>query len=78
MTKLDWQGGPMGPFGEALKSKWSWGSVQKCRLKPKAVAGSGERLGDNDHVRFTPNSGHVRCNYECPLWAKSGPIFDVL
>src|SRR5262245_5803702 len=24
------------------------------------------------HVRFTPNSGHVRCNYGCPLWAKSG------
>ena len=24
------------------------------------------------HVRFTPESGHVRRNYECPLWAKSG------
>jgi len=23
-------------------------------------------------VRFTPESGHVRCNLECPLWAKSG------
>jgi hypothetical protein len=23
------------------------------------------------HVRFTPKSGHVRCNYRCPLWAKS-------
>ena len=24
------------------------------------------------HVRFTPESGHVRCSYRCPLWAKSG------
>jgi len=24
------------------------------------------------HVRFTPESGHVRCNYGCPLWANSG------
>jgi len=24
------------------------------------------------HVCFTPESGHVRCNWECPLWAKSG------
>jgi hypothetical protein len=23
------------------------------------------------HVRFTPESGHVRCKGECPLWAKS-------
>src|SRR5262249_7142966 len=24
------------------------------------------------HVRFTPESGHVRCTRLCPLWAKSG------
>jgi polar amino acid transport system substrate-binding protein len=24
------------------------------------------------HVRFTPESGHVRCNGSCLLWAKSG------
>ena len=24
------------------------------------------------HVRFTPNSGHVRCNSGCPLRANSG------
>jgi hypothetical protein len=23
-------------------------------------------------VRFTPGSGHVRCNLACPLWARSG------
>jgi len=23
-------------------------------------------------VRFTPESGHVRCNLGCPLWANSG------
>jgi hypothetical protein len=26
------------------------------------------------HVRFTPNSGHVRCKEGCPLWAISGPL----
>jgi hypothetical protein len=25
------------------------------------------------HVRFTPESGHVRCNYGCPLWPDSEP-----
>src|SRR5262249_24151145 len=24
------------------------------------------------HVRFTPESGHVRCKLECPLWSNSG------
>src|SRR5262249_393053 len=24
------------------------------------------------YVRFTPKSGHVRCNSPCPLWANSG------
>src|SRR5262245_26120943 len=24
------------------------------------------------HVRFTPESGHVRCTSACPLWANSG------
>ena len=24
------------------------------------------------HVRFAPNSGHMRCNSVCPLCAKSG------
>jgi len=24
------------------------------------------------HVRFTPESGHVRCKTKCPLWANSG------
>jgi hypothetical protein len=27
-----------------------------------------------NNVHFTPESGHVRCNYRCPLWAKSGHI----
>ena len=26
----------------------------------------------NRHVRFTPESGHVQCNWICPLSAKSG------
>src|SRR5215813_575290 len=28
--------------------------------------------GAQGHVCFTPESGHVRRNYGCPLWAKSG------
>src|SRR6516225_4296364 len=32
------------------------------------------------HVCFTPESGHVRCNEGCPLWANSGhdELFDHL
>jgi hypothetical protein len=32
---------------------------------------SGEDGLPND-VRLTPESGHVQCNYGCPLWANSG------
>jgi hypothetical protein len=28
----------------------------------------------NCDVRFTPQSGHVRCNWGCPLWAIFGPM----
>src|SRR5262249_35025899 len=28
----------------------------------------------NRHVRFTPESGHLRCTSACPLWAKSGHV----
>jgi hypothetical protein len=30
------------------------------------------RHAANGHVRFAPGSGHVRCNEQCPLWARSG------
>ena len=30
------------------------------------------------HVRFTPESGHVRCNSLCPLWAKSGHPVSIM
>jgi Pyridoxamine 5'-phosphate oxidase len=26
----------------------------------------------SNHVRFTPESGHVQCGSACPLWANSG------
>jgi len=29
-------------------------------------------VASNFDVRFTPESGHVRCNYGCPVWANSG------
>jgi hypothetical protein len=31
-----------------------------------------DMYGAKGHVRFTPESGHVRCNQRCPLWTKSG------
>jgi hypothetical protein len=31
-----------------------------------------DMCGAKGHVRFTPESGHVRCNGPCLLWAKSG------
>src|SRR6476660_5224834 len=33
---------------------------------------SKSRHAANGHVRFTPESGHVRCNTECPLRANTG------
>ena len=33
---------------------------------------SADILRCGTHVRFTPESGHVRCKNECPLWARSG------
>jgi hypothetical protein len=33
--------------------------------------------GAQGHVCFTSKSGHVRCNYGCPLWANSGHLPDV-
>jgi hypothetical protein len=32
----------------------------------------------NRHVRFTPESGHVRCSEGCPLWANSGHVSDAI
>jgi uncharacterized protein (DUF1330 family) len=31
-----------------------------------------DRGGRSVNVRFAPKSGHVRCNYQCPLRANSG------
>jgi hypothetical protein len=31
-----------------------------------------KRIPANGHVRFTPESGHVRRKLSCPLWATSG------
>ena len=36
---------------------------------------SGEDGLPND-VRLTPESGHVQCNYGCPLWANSGHLLE--
>jgi len=46
-------------------------SAQRSTLKEGGYA-LRRRLAN---VRFTPKSGHVRCNHGCPLWAKSGHGF---
>ena len=38
-------------------------------LPPIATA---KAISAQGRVRFAPESGQVRCNYGCPLWAKSG------
>jgi hypothetical protein len=40
-------------------------------LRPIATA-KADMYPVNGHVRFTPESGHVRCKSLCPLWANSG------
>jgi hypothetical protein len=43
-------------------------------LAYKRFGSKADILRRESHVRFTPESGHVRCNYRCPLWARSGHV----
>ncbi len=43
----------------------------KCRDQAGVASDHGEPIAIG-HVRFTPESGHVRRNFACPLWANSG------
>src|SRR5262245_4002099 len=54
----------------ALVQKQTY-AVQKRMSALPPIATAKADIG-NRHVCFTPESGHVRCNYGCPLWAKSG------
>src|SRR5215467_13994263 len=42
-----------------------------CRVKMSAL-GQTQTIAAQRHVRFTPESGHVRCTTSCLPWAKSG------
>ena len=45
----------------------------RCHARHDVRFGSkADICGAKDHVRFTPESGHVRCTSSCPLCAKSG------
>ena len=46
---------------------WRTTAMSYVRFGSKADIGNAKR-----HVRFTPESGHVRCNSVCPLSANSG------
>jgi hypothetical protein len=56
----------------AASEKWYTASLAVL-IRPDVRFGS---LADirrgSRHVRFTPESGHVRCKNKCPLSAKSG------
>jgi hypothetical protein len=66
----------------ALPDRVAWLTIRQRRNCSNATVqeGNNARFGsladisecDRHHVRFTPKSGHVRCNYDCPLRAKSG------
>jgi len=69
-------------------TKGSTWSILCCRLMHVPHTGCNVRFGSKAdmydakrHVRFTPKSGHVQCNSECPLSANSGHpgvLFDNL
>src|SRR5262245_18316406 len=42
-----------------------------------SALGHEQTLRDLNNVRFTPESGHMQCKQECPLWAKSGHRADL-
>ncbi len=47
----------------------------KGQLRKRTISALGQKQTfavQHVNVRFTPNSGHVRCNYVCLLWANSG------
>ena len=47
-----------------------------CPLYPNSDRESGHL--PPGHVCFTPESGHVRCNVSCRLWANSGHRLQLL
>src|SRR5262249_60560047 len=51
-----------------------WVKSRHVRCKTSCllyIATAKAKFGKSGHVCFTPESGHVRCNGGCPLWAKS-------
>jgi hypothetical protein len=58
---------PSGDFSKAVAAVSSAYSISSSARAMSLIDAS----GDSD-VRFTPESGHMRCNQGCPLWANSG------
>src|SRR5215467_7722587 len=67
-------GAPRRPLAEGLRRRWkARAQWSRSGAAPKVI------VEVAIHVRFTPESGHVRCNEGCPLWANSGHhLFDHL
>jgi hypothetical protein len=49
--------------------------VSDCTLLDVRFGSLADIRKPKNHVRFTPESGHVRCENKCPLWANSGHCY---
>jgi hypothetical protein len=56
----------------ALGHKRTFAAQNRMSALPLIATAKADICVSNRHVRFTPESGHVRCTSPCPLWAKSG------
>jgi hypothetical protein len=56
--------------GQSLKVAHWTGRVWHHPMS--ALGSKADMCSAKRHVRFTPNSGHVQCNWGCPLSANSG------
>ena len=61
----------MGMYAENGGSA-DWTEVQYKRSANVRFGSKADICNAKRHVRFTPESGHVRCKEGCPLSARSG------
>src|SRR5215475_10182141 len=54
----------------ALGHKRTYASQKAMSALPQIATAKADY--PKNHFRFTPESGHVQCSSQCPLWAKSG------
>src|SRR6476660_2171916 len=57
--------------GQPSSPAWHYGS------RRSALGSKADMCSALDHVRFTPESGHVQCDLVCPLCAISGHLDEL-